>query len=54
MNISKEETLPNARKLRTAAVVLIVIAGGLAFTAPGHRVLHTLGFTAACDGGDCN
>ena len=43
----------NSRKDWTAAAALIVLAA-LGFTEPGHRVLHALGFTAACDSGDCN
>lgn len=35
-------------KLWTPIVVLVVFAAGLAFTSPGHRVLYSLGFTAAC------
>jgi hypothetical protein len=34
------------------AVVAVVAAGFLGFTAPGHRVLNALGFaTADCQGG---
>jgi len=40
--------MSNSRKLWIAAAVLIVIAAGLAFTSPGHRMLYKLGFTAAC------
>jgi len=40
-------------KLWTAIVVMIVIAAGLAFTAPGHHILYALGFTAACSDGGC-
>jgi len=36
-------------KLWTTIVVIVVIAAGLAFTAPGHRLLYALGFTTACD-----
>ncbi len=36
------------------AVVAIVAAGFLGFTAPGHRVLNALGFaTADCTGSNC-
>ena len=42
-------------KLWTSVAVLVVIAAALAFTAPGHRVLHTLGVTAACGSeGNCD
>jgi hypothetical protein len=34
------------------AVAVIIAAGFLGFTAPGHRVLNALGFaTADCSGG---
>ena len=39
-------------KLCTALAALIVIAAGLAFTAPGHRALYGLGVTAACNSDD--
>jgi len=41
--------MSNSRKLWTVAAVLIVVAAGLAFTSPGHRVLYKLGFAVACD-----
>ena len=41
-------------KLWTSVAVLVVIAAGLAFTSPGHRVFHTLGFTAACSQDGCD
>ena len=39
----------------TLAVLLAVVVGGglLGFTAPGHRVLSTLGFATACDNSNC-
>ena len=40
-------------KLWTVLAVLIVIAAGIGFTAPGHRMLYKLGFTAACTSSDC-
>ena len=39
-------------KLWTATAVIVVIAAGLIFTSPGHRVLYTLGFSSACGGSD--
>ena len=41
-------------KLWTSLVVIAVITAGLAFTGPGHRVLQTLGVTAACGSNDCD
>jgi hypothetical protein len=36
------------------AIVAVVAAGFLGFTAPGHRVLNALGFaTADCSGSGC-
>jgi len=47
--------MSNARKLWMGAAALIILALGLPFTSPGHRVLQALGFTAACStsDGDC-
>ena len=40
-------------KLWASLVVIAVLAAGVAFTSPGHRVLYRLGFATACgsDGG---
>ena len=37
------------RTVLALVVVAIVAAGFLGFTAPGHRVLNTLGFATAYD-----
>jgi hypothetical protein len=40
------------RTIIALAVVAIIAVGFLGFTAPGHRLLNTLGFaTADCGGG---
>jgi hypothetical protein len=43
------------KKIIALAVLAIVAAGILGFTAPGHRVLNTLGFATAdgCSGSGC-
>jgi hypothetical protein len=39
----------------TLAILLAVVVGAglLGFTAPGHRVLSALGFATACETGNC-
>jgi hypothetical protein len=41
------------RKISIAIIVIIVAAGFLGFTSPGHRVLSSLGFATACTTGNC-
>jgi hypothetical protein len=41
------------KKILTALVVIVVAAGFLGLSAPGHRVLNSLGFAMA-DGGGCS
>jgi len=40
-------------KLWISAVMIVGITAGLIFTAPGHRLLYALGWTAACSSDDC-
>jgi hypothetical protein len=35
------------------AIAAVLAAGFLGFTAPGHRLLATLGFATACDSNNC-
>lgn len=44
--------------MRTGSVAILVIVhaiavGFLTFTRPGHRLLYTMGFTAACSSDNC-
>ena len=41
------------KKIIALAVVAVVATGFLGFTSPGHRVLNSLGFAAACQNGGC-
>jgi hypothetical protein len=41
------------KKVLTGLAVVVVAAGFLGLTAPGHRVLNALGFATA-DGGGCS
>ena len=41
------------KKIIAALAVVVVAAGFLGFTTPGHRVLNSLGFATA-DSGACN
>jgi hypothetical protein len=43
------------RNISIAVIVIVVVAAGLlGFTSPGHRVLNALGFaTADCGGSGC-
>jgi hypothetical protein len=41
------------KRIVTALAVVVVAAGFLGFTTPGHRVLNALGFATACDNGSC-
>jgi hypothetical protein len=42
------------RNVSIALIVIVVAAGFLGFTSPGHRVLNALGFaTADCGGSSC-
>ena len=42
------------RKIVAALAVVVVAAGFLGFTTPGHRVLNSLGFATADGGGGCS
>jgi hypothetical protein len=42
------------KKIIALVVLAVVAAGFLGFTSPGHRMLISLGFATACDGGGCN
>ena len=42
------------KKIIAALAVVVVAAAFLGFTAPGHRMLNSLGFaTAECSGSSC-
>ena len=41
------------RTVLALTVAVIVAAGFLGFTSPGHRALNTLGFATACETGNC-
>ena len=41
------------RNIVIGVVVAVLVAWFVGYTAPGHRLLNSLGFATACDGG-CN
>ena len=41
------------RNIVIGVAVAVVVAWFVGYTTPGHRLLHAIGFTTACDGG-CN
>jgi len=46
--------MSRSSKIWSVIAAIALVIAGLAFTAPGHRMLYKVGFATACDGGDCN
>ena len=42
------------RNLIIGIVVAVITAWFVGYTAPGHRLLNSLGFATACGNGDCS
>jgi hypothetical protein len=51
----REDLVTNTQKLLIVLAVMVVAAGFLAFTSPGHSVRAALGFATAdpCAGSNC-